>query len=114
MKRAIQLFAIATLCLAVTGLSSSIGHAKKYKYQGGYKYYGKMRIESRFSPNKYIIAPIRRAPRFGNLEARLPNGHWLDCEGNCRWAVQREYLDIFEYQMDPFGPGYFRFEFYLD
>lgn len=83
--------------------------AKSYKHGG----YDRIKIVSRFSPNKYIIAPVRPG-RYGDLQVKLPTGSWIDCERNCRWTVQKKYLDFWEYQQAPFGPGYIRRNFYID
>ncbi len=113
MKKLLSIMLTASLsivlALSFTGLSSTDAEAKKYKR--GYS--NTIRIESRFSPNKYIIAPIRKN-RYGDTEVRLPNGHWINCAKNCRWTVQKEYLDFWEYQSNPFGPGYIRFNRYFD
>ena len=100
---------IVICTLMITTLNVSIAEAKRYKR--GYD--NTIRIESRFSPNKYIYAPVR-INRRGDKEVRLPNGRWLNCAKNCRWTVQKEYLDFWEYQQRPFGPGYVRFERYFD
>ncbi|GAA6210746.1 hypothetical protein NBRC116602_04860 [Hyphomicrobiales bacterium 4NK60-0047b] len=99
----------ALIALSLIGFSTTDAEAKKYKRH----YNNTIRIESRFSPNKYIIAPVRRN-HYGDREVRLPNGHWINCAKNCRWTVQKEYLDFWEYQRRPFGPGYVRFERYFD
>ena len=100
---------IVICTLMITTLNVSIAEAKRYKR--GYD--NTIRIESRFSPNKYIYAPVR-INRRGDKEVRLPNGRWLNCAKNCRWTVQKEYLDFWEYQQRPFGPGYLRFNVYVD
>lgn len=96
---------LAVLTLTFTSLSPTEASAKKYKRH----HQNSIRIESRFSPNKYIIAPVRRNYH-GDREVRLPTGQWINCAKNCRWTVQKEYLDFWEYQQNPFGPGYIRFE----
>lgn len=99
----------ALLALSFIGISPTNAEAKRYKRH----YDNTIRIESRFSPNKYIIAPVRRN-HYGDREVRLPTGQWINCAKNCRWTVQKEYLDFWEYQRNPFGPGYFRIERYFD
>ncbi len=99
----------ALLALSFIGISTTDVEAKRYKRH----YDNTIRIESRFSPNKYIIAPLR-TNKYGEKEVRLPTGQWINCAKNCRWTVQKEYLDFWEYQQDRFGPGYLHFEFYLD
>lgn len=99
----------ALLALSFIGLNVTQTEAKRYKRS----YENTIRIESRFSPNKYIIAPVRKN-RYGDTEVRLPNGHWINCAKNCRWTVQKEYLDFWKYQQRPFGPGHVRFERYFD
>ncbi len=109
LPKAFGLSVIAICTLAITTLSVSIAEAKHYKRE----YENTIRIESRFSPNKFIYAPVRINHR-GDKEVRLPNGRWLNCAKNCRWTVQKEYLDFWEYQQRPFGPGYLRFNIYVD
>jgi|GEM_PF-6087450 len=99
----------ALLALSFVGFSSTNAEAKRYKRH----YENTIRIESRFSPNKYIIAPLR-TNHYGEKEVRLPTGQWINCAKNCRWTVQKEYLDFWEYQQNPFGPGYVRFNRYFD
>lgn len=108
-----QLFALSlALCLGLSALMviSSAAEARKYKRHSNYDH---IRIESRFSPNKYIIAAIRPAYD-GGTEVQLPSGSWVHCASNCRWTVQKEYLDFWEFQQNPFGPGYFRIERHFD
>lgn len=93
----------ALTVLAFAGISSP-QKAEAKRYHDGYD---RIKIVSRFSPNKYIIAPVRPG-RHGDRQVRLPNGRWLDCARNCRWTVQKEYLDFWEFQQNPFGPGYLR------
>ena len=109
LSKAFELSVIAICTLMITSLSVSEAKAKKYKRS----YENTIRIESRFSPNKFIYAPVRINHR-GDKEVRLPNSRWLDCAKNCRWTVQKKYLDFWEYQRNPFGPGYLRFSIYVD
>ncbi len=82
--------------------------AKSYK--NGYRY---MRVTSRYNPNKSVTVAIRPS-RKGGREVRLPTGRWIHCAGHCRWTVEREYLDFWRFQQDFFGPGYLRFNIYVD
>ena len=100
---------LAVAIFALTTLQISEAEAKRYKKD----YADTIRVESRFSPNKVIYVPVRRNYR-GDKEVRLPTGRWVNCARHCRWTVQKEYLDFWEYQQQPFGPGYLRFNIYLD
>ena len=97
----------------IAGAALPSAEAKRYINHSKYGGYDRIKIVSRFSPNKYVIVPIRDG-RYGDAEVRLPGGTWIDCERNCEWTVQKKYLDIWEYQQSPFGPGYLRRNFYLD
>ncbi|GJM02536.1 MAG: hypothetical protein DHS20C08_10370 [Rhodomicrobium sp.] len=100
---ALTIMFVSALFVASSLISSSTAEAKRYNSSG----YDRIKIVSRFSPNKYIIAPVRPG-RYGDRQVRLPNGRWIDCARNCRWTVQKEYLDFWEFQQNPFGPGYLR------
>ena len=111
MARTLRLFSpffVALLLASVLliALPSFDAEAKSYKRQHGYD---TIRVESRMSANDYVIVPVRSSrQRGGGHEVRLPTGSWVHCEGNCRWTVQKKYLDFWEYQRSPFGPGYLR------
>ena len=107
--KAMTLTIVALTALAITILQVNEADAKRYKR--GYE--NTIRIESRFSPNKVIYVPVRRN-HHGDREVRLPTGQWINCAKNCHWTVQKEYLDFWEYQRSPFGPGYIRLKTYLD
>lgn len=91
-----------------TAFVSDKATAKSYK--NGYRY---LRITSRFNPNKTVTVAVRPS-RKGGREVRLPTGRWVHCAGNCRWTVEKEYLDVLRFQQDHFGPGYLRLNIYLD
>lgn len=76
------------------------------------KSYDYIRVESRFSPNKSVTLPIRGS-KYGGREVKLPSGTWINCARSCRWTVQKKYLDFWEYQQAPFGPGYIRLRSYF-
>ena len=99
-------FKLITAMIALLPLlvSPAIGKGSRYQKPA------QIRIESRYDSNTYIIAPLRPS-HGGGYEVRLPGGTWIHCEHNCHWAVQKQYLDFFRYQQQPFGPGYLRFRF---
>lgn len=112
-KTPVRLCLTLLAVLIITAAAMPSAEAKRYKHHSKYGGYDRIKIVSRFSPNKYVIVPIRDG-RYGDAEVRLPGGTWIDCERNCEWTVQKKYLDFWEYQQSPFGPGYLRRKFYLD
>ena len=100
-----SLLSTGVLGALLVGLSGFEAKAKSYGPHGGDD---TIRVESRLSANDYVIVPVRPSRRGGGHEVRLPTGSWVHCEGNCRWTVQKKYLDFWEYQRSPFGPGYLR------
>jgi len=85
-------------------------YKENYRYQDDYQ---RVRVVSRFSPNKSVVVAVRRA-RTGGREVQLPNGRWTHCSGHCGWTVQKEYLDSARFFNEPFGPGYVGFGFDFD
>ena len=98
----VALLLASVLLIALPSLNAQ---TKSYKRQHGYD---TIRVESRMSANDYVIVPVRPSRRHGGYEVRLPTGSWVHCAQNCRWTVQKKYLDFWEYQRAPFGPGYLR------
>lgn len=107
MVTAALLFSMTFIFALASG--SDTADAKRYKK----RQHDRIRIESFFSPNKFIIASIRPA-RDGGTEVQLPSGRWIHCAGSCTWTVQKEYLDFWQAQQTPFGRGYIKIERYFD
>ncbi len=99
--------AAALFLLPLISAGEVVTGAQAKSYKNGYV---QRHYTSRFNPNKSVVVKIR-PDHLGGHEVLLPSGYWVNCGTSCRWTVEREYLDIHEYQKQPFGPGYFRFNF---
>ena len=91
-----------------TAFVSDKATAKSYK--NGYRY---LRITSRFNPNKKVTVAVRPSRKGAEKSGYLRVVGSI-VAGNCRWTVEKEYLDVLRFQQHHFGPGYLRLNIYLD
>lgn len=55
-------------------------------------------VRGQYNTHITITAPIRQTDL--GKQARLPNGTWIWCEGDCAEAIRHQYIDFWERQRE--------------